>query len=133
MNKTEWIKFFKFGLVGILNTTIDFIVFNLLLQTGSSAVFAKGISYTAGTVNSFFCNKKWTFQSKKQKRFVPFLIWNLAMLLLSIGCMNLISPAIDRFLFGKPPFLLNNLANLIVVCITMTVNFIGSRFLIFRD
>ncbi len=133
MNKTEWIKCLKFGLVGILNTLIDFLVFNLLLLLGGSPVLAKGISYTAGTVNSFFCNKKWTFQSTQKKRFVPFLLWNLAVLLLSIGCMHWISPKITDLLFNQFPLLANNLANLMIVCITMTVNFVGSRFLIFRD
>jgi putative flippase GtrA len=52
----------RFGLVGILNTAIDIAVFTLLLATTTlSPVAANTISYCVGILNSFVCNKYWTF------------------------------------------------------------------------
>jgi len=57
----------KFMAVGVLNTLIDAATyFSLTRWTFLSAlpVWAKGISYVVGMVNSFFWNRTWTFRSR---------------------------------------------------------------------
>ena len=130
----EWIKFIKFGLVGILNTAIDFLVFNLFLFFGCPPTASKAFSYTAGMVNSFFFNKNWTFQVKGdgRKQFISFLLLNLATLAVSVGLMKGFTPFLARLDFLTDyPLLSNNLANLIVIAITMILNFIGSKAFVF--
>jgi putative flippase GtrA len=52
----------RFGLVGVINTTIDIAIFSVLLaMTSLSPVAANTLSYSAGILNSFVCNKYWTF------------------------------------------------------------------------
>ena len=130
----EWSKFIKFGLVGILNSAIDFLVFNLLLFFGCPPTVSKAFSYTAGMVNSFFFNKNWTFQVKGdgRKQFISFLLLNLATLAVSVGLMKGFTPFLARLDFLTDyPLLSNNLANLIVIAITMILNFIGSKAFVF--
>lgn len=57
----------RFGLVGILNTVIDFIVYNCLLLfiPAVPAVWAGIISGTAAMINSFVLNKNFTFRAHK--------------------------------------------------------------------
>ena len=63
----------KFGLVGILNTTIDFIIFQLLTKIFAiplDSVFisvAKQVSGTAAMANSFFLNRFFVFRKGESK------------------------------------------------------------------
>lgn len=54
----------KFVVVGILNTLIDLLGFNLLRKfTKQKTVVASYISSTVAMINSYVLNKFWTFQS----------------------------------------------------------------------
>ena len=75
-------KFLKFGLVGVLNTLIDYGVFQILvhlfdltkshpvtmlgysfvLTAGSGIFLASCLSGTVAVINSYYFNKKFTFQ-----------------------------------------------------------------------
>lgn len=72
----------KFGLVGILNTVIDFGVFNVLTQIfGVYVVAANIVSVSVAIINSYIWNKNWTFQDKSKKhlpeQFVKFVTFSL--------------------------------------------------------
>lgn len=60
---------FKFVCVGVLNTALDFVVFNLLLMTlgtgshGELFVLCKTLSFFAAVANSYVLNKFWVFES----------------------------------------------------------------------
>src|SRR3989338_909332 len=69
----------KFGVVGGLNTFVDFGVLNLLIIMSSTTAIAtsiwlgwfaifKGISFIAAVINSYFWNKYWTFEARAGKR-----------------------------------------------------------------
>jgi putative flippase GtrA len=63
MNSTG-LQVSKFGLVGILNTLIDLVIFNLIRKfTKLKTVSASYISSTIAMINSYVLNKYWTFQS----------------------------------------------------------------------
>ncbi|MEA2461240.1 MAG: hypothetical protein QOH90_1417 [Actinomycetota bacterium] len=51
-----------FGAVSIVTTALDFGVFNVLVQVGTSLLIANTISYSAGIAASYLLNKRWTFQ-----------------------------------------------------------------------
>lgn len=58
----------KFGVVGISNTLIDFIIYNVitkLLSVSPAHYFiVKFVSGSVAMVNSFYWNRRWTFRSK---------------------------------------------------------------------
>jgi putative flippase GtrA len=55
-------RFFKFGAVGVVNTAITFVVFNLVvLGLDASAVVGNLVGYSVGFANSFWLNRRWTF------------------------------------------------------------------------
>jgi putative flippase GtrA len=86
-------QFIKFGLVGVLNTAIDAGIYFLLTRYvpffTNRQVFAKGISYTAGVINSFIWNRSWTFRSNVNpwRAFGPFFIVNLVGIGINTGVM----------------------------------------------
>lgn len=85
----------KFSIVGVVNTAIDFVVFFVcysILHFDSS--FSQIFGYTAGMLNSFLMNKRWTFEDRTKGRkvllkAVKFGFTNVVSLLLSIGVIKL--------------------------------------------
>jgi putative flippase GtrA len=60
-----FVQFLKFLLVGILNTTIQYVVFWILLSVaGINYLLASVLGYCLGMINSYVMNRRWTFASK---------------------------------------------------------------------
>ncbi len=59
-------EFFKFALVGVLNTAIDIGIYTLLTRSAyffhRHLLFAKAISFVCATISSFIFNRSWTFE-----------------------------------------------------------------------
>ena len=83
----------RFGLVGVLNTSLDAALYFLLVGSGllPHLLLAKGFSYSIGVLNSFVWNKTWTFKSRLESRriFVPFVMANLLAIGINVGVMYL--------------------------------------------
>lgn len=60
------VQFFKFCIVGGMNTAIDFAAYLVLSRFvfPEDYVRCKAISYFCATLNSFMLNKHWTFRSR---------------------------------------------------------------------
>jgi putative flippase GtrA len=56
---------FKYGLVGVINTLLSLVIIWLMTKkAGCSEPFSNFTGYFAGLLNSFFLNRRWTFDSK---------------------------------------------------------------------
>jgi len=56
------VQFIKFGIVGISNTLLTFIVYTLLLKVfGVFYLAASAVGFIVGATNGFILNRKWTF------------------------------------------------------------------------
>lgn len=117
----------KFGMVGVLNTAVDFIVFLFFTRVaGLAPELSKVISYSAGVVNSYIFNSRWTFRkestdSLRQK--LRFLVVSL------IGCAvgtGVVKMCVD--VFGWVDWV----SNIASICVTVGVNFLGSKLFVFR-
>jgi putative flippase GtrA len=118
----------KFGLVGVLNTALDWGVYYLLTRfagMGGLPTLAKAISYSVGVLNSYFWNRRWTFgsQARAAQTLLPFVL------------VNLVGTAINSgvFALGTGRMRLPQLLGLIGATIAALVwNFVASKFLVFR-
>ena len=55
----------KFAIVGVVNTLVDFVVFNLLAgMLGFTVLSASLIAYSCGIATSFVFNRNWTFADR---------------------------------------------------------------------
>jgi putative flippase GtrA len=84
----------RFFLVGILNTALDIGLYLVLTRWfgvfATRKVVAKGISYGAGIVNSFYWNKSWTFKAEAGAvAFVAFVAASLTAMAINAGTMYL--------------------------------------------
>ena len=57
------VQFVKFGIVGVSNTLLTFLVYTLLLKVfGVWYLAASAIGFVVGATNGFLLNRRWTFR-----------------------------------------------------------------------
>jgi putative flippase GtrA len=119
----------KFGLVGVMNTAIDWSVYFLLVSSSLpislNPVIAKVIAYLSGSVNSSFINHRWTFRSQKeiQKIVLPFLLVNIFGTMLNAATHYVATVILD---IEEPSGLI------FATLVAFIWNFAISKFVIFR-
>ena len=77
--RNKW-QLVKFQIVGVINTVIDYVVFNLLSWLGLGMFPAQCLGYGSGLLNSYVMNKSWTFEQTSKSTFqqvLRFMIINL--------------------------------------------------------
>ena len=125
--KALFVQAVKFGLVGVINTLVDYLSYTLLLFIpffAENYVLAQIIGYSLGLCNSLVLNKRWTFAQREpmtRRQLACFLAGNLAA---STGILVLTQERMqmNRYI-GKA----------ISVVGSMAVNFVGSKLLVFRE
>lgn len=126
-NKPRIIQFLRFCIVGLGNTAVDFTAFFLLNQAGLAYLFAQVLSYSAGVVNSYILNRKWTFrmtQKTNVTEVAKFIIVNGLSLLLSSGMLYFLHDTNNLNLW---------LAKIAATAVGITVNYIGSYVWVFAE
>lgn len=79
-------RFIKFGLVGALNTAINWIVFIILNSLGMYYIGSNIISYSISTLNSYIWNSRWVFKyegDNVKKTTFKFIVLNMIGLILN--------------------------------------------------
>ncbi len=129
----------KFAVIGGLNTFLDFAALNSLIflsgvSSGSGYSLFKGISFTVAVVNSYFWNKKWTFDSQEReggKEFVQFLVVSLVGFGINVGSASFIVNVLGGG-WDISPNLLANLGALTATLLSLAWNFVGYKFVVFK-
>lgn len=122
------IQALKFGVVGVINTIIDFSVYNILIVYALFPVLgANTISFTLAVINSFFLNKFWTFGSRSRHnitaQFIKFVLVSLVGLLLSNLTVYVTNIQLDWHY---------NIAKVISIAVVLVWNFLGYKLLVFK-
>ncbi|AGT32362.1 membrane protein [Geobacillus genomosp. 3] len=115
----------RFAVVGVGNTAIDFVVFFVLAALSVPAAAAQMASYGAGMANSYIWNRRWTFEVKRKANIGEFLRF-LAVNGLSLGASLAVLLAAERL----APLWLTKMA---ATMAGMAVNFVGSRVWVFAE
>lgn len=137
--------FSKFVLVGVLNTLIDFSVFNLLMDVsgitrGPLFAFFKAVSFSLAVVNSYLWNRYWCFrfseprgcrsQPAPGKQFSLFASVSLVGLLLNAAIATVLVHQVEPI----PVLSLRQWANAaagLALVVSTVWNFCAYRFLVF--
>jgi len=117
----EFSKYFGFGIISFL---IDFFVYYFLsFYLNIDVNLSKGISFIAGSVNSFVLNKKITFFSieKGFKEPLRFSLVYLSSLLVNYFSHKYLLNYFDNFL----PFIIST-------SLSVLINFTGLKFFVFK-
>ena len=72
LNAPVLVQFVKFGLVGVSNTVLTFLVYTLLLKGfGVWYLAASAIGFAVGATNGFLLNRRWTFREHVGDNLTP--------------------------------------------------------------
>ena len=130
-------QFSKFALVGVLNTAIDFGILNLLIlltgiTSGLGIIPLNAVSFTTAVINSFFWNKKWVFQSRKDANFLTFFAITLIGLLLNSGIVYIITTFVPPVLISSETLWVN-MAKVLATGVSLVWNFTGYKLIVFKN
>lgn len=119
------LSFLKFALVGAVNTSIDFIVYALFTWFNVNYILAQCISYSAGVLNSYMMNRKWTFEQngkRSNREFFTFIGVNLTTLVITSFLLTLLYKWLGISLL---------LSKLLVTAVSVGINYIGTKQFVF--
>ncbi|MBB5326063.1 putative flippase GtrA [Anoxybacillus tepidamans] len=125
-NKGNIITVFRFCVVGVGNTLIDFGVFFLLTSFGVSYFLAQACSYSAGVMNSYVWNRMWTFQVQQKATVQEFFRFIL------INVFSLSTTFVLLYIFRQIGDMSLLYSKVIATIGGMAVNFAGSRLWVFQ-
>lgn len=119
-------EFGKFIATGIISTIINYAVFYGLYRSGINYLVSASTGFGAGVIAGYAINKTWTFSGKsggstEKIRYAGVYLGSLG---ISVGFLFL---TVDRL--GIDP----RLANIASIGITTITNFIGTKFLVFKN
>jgi putative flippase GtrA len=121
----------KFGIVGAVNTVLDFGLANLLyLGFGWPSLGAKTSSVAVAATSSFFMNRHWTFRHRARtglrREYTLFFLLNGVGLLIANACILVVERG-----FGKTGALWFNLAQVAGLALGMVFRFTTYRRFVF--
>ena len=145
-------KFLKFGIIGVLNTLVDFVVFYVMdrwvvgegptlallgMTVAAGPYISNAVAYVVANVHSFVWNKLWTFERRgrvtggEAGRYLltsgGYVLISTVSLALCIRILSL--PALAALV---PPGWTNLLAKLPTACVTIFYNYLMNKFWVFR-
>ncbi len=120
------LEFIRFGLVGVINTAVDFAVFVLLYRlTGIDPLLCNGIAFLVAVTNSYLFNHHWTFrQSGRPLSFAAYVRF------VALNAGGLVIGTIAILLLGGLVPL--EIAKLVAAGITLIWNYTCSKLFIFN-
>ena len=134
-------QFGKFVAIGFTNAAIDFGVFNLLIfLTGITGGFVvstfKGVGFIFAIINSYFCNKYWSFYQNSTNaistsEFIKFFVVSIAGLLVNVGIFSLVVNFVSP-LYGLSPERWANVGAMAGSAVALIVTFMGFRLVVFK-
>jgi putative flippase GtrA len=125
-------KFFKFILVGVINTIVGSAIMFLLYNLANWSYWcSSAANYIAGSILSFFLNKYFTFNKKE---------WSVFMVLAFIAnivicyfiAYGIAKPTMDYFLQNSSLNIRENAALFTGMCLFTILNYLGQRFVVFK-
>ncbi len=133
----------KFGLVGLLSTTIDLAALNVLMRTtgaftGVEFAALKGVSFAVALSNAFLWNRHWTFRSDGGNEIQSPLHQFSLYATVAIGGLALNVTAATLFVTllappsGWSPIQWANIGALSALVGTATWDFLCYKFIVFR-
>jgi len=130
-------QFVKFGLVGVLNTGVDWLVFFLLTSSflSEKETVAKAIAFIAAMVNSYILNSIWTFR-KEYKESVGNQGINKATLIFGkFAVVSVVGWGLNTYVFDYVRFELDQSKLIALICASgaaIVWNFFINKFWTYR-
>lgn len=120
-------QFAKFGIVGVTNVLVTYGIYYLLVFFRLNYLIANTIGYVAGILNSYYWNNKYVFKNNinsNAKKLMKVFISYFVTYILNIVLLSILVQKIG---------LSETVAPVIVIVVTIPVNFVLNKFWAFRE
>ena len=128
----DWVTI-KFLIVGVINTLVGTgTMFGLYNCLGCSYWVSSAGNYIVGSIVSYFLNKYFTFKNRQKsvKTVLKFVVNIAVCYLVAYG---LAKPVAAWLFSGFSVTVQENIAMLAGMCIFVGMNYLGQRFVVFRE
>jgi putative flippase GtrA len=123
-------QFIKFGIVGLSNTVISYIIYSIFVYLGLHYIVASVIAFIISVLNSFFWNNKYVFKKHyDQKRNI---LYSLLKTYFSYAFTGLILQNILLVVFIDFIHISKYIAPLFGLTVTVPLNFILNKLWAFK-
>jgi putative flippase GtrA len=125
MRRHELLQFFRFCIIGALNSGVSFLAYYVLIKLGLSMSISYVISYIAGMATSLWLNSRYTFAIK-------WLDWGITVkfVLANIIVLGIGEVILKLIVVSGVPVAFAQLATLVP---TTVINFLLSRIWVFKS
>jgi putative flippase GtrA len=130
-NRESFQQLVKLTIIGVVNTVVDFALFNLFRVQGVSLVPSLILAFTLATLVSYVLNRLWTFKIKHGKGLtresLAFLLVNAVALAVTVGLVQ-----VADVVWGPLSRFGENVAKLVAGGIVTFPKLAGFRDLVFK-
>ena len=130
MNKTEVCQFIKFGIVGASNTLIAYVIYSICVFIGIHYLLANALGFFISVLNAYYWSDRFVF--KKGEGESRNAIWTLVKTYVAYGSTGLLLASILLYLYVDKLHISEYIAQLLVLVITIPLNFIINKFWSFK-
>ena len=130
MNKTEVYQFIKFGIVGASNTLIAYVIYSICVYLGIHYLLANALGFFISVLNAYYWSDRFVF--KKGEGEARSAIWTLVKTYVAYGSTGLLLASILLYLYVDKLQISEYIAQLLVLVITIPLNFIINKFWSFK-
>ena len=122
-------QFFKFVIVGIINTLINLLILYILTEFfGVYYMLSAVIAFLFAVTNSFLLNKTWTFEEyikyKIKYKYIQFIIISIIALVINLILLYILVEYFDIWYMA---------AQIVGVLSNLLVNFFGNKLWTFKN
>ena len=122
-------QFFKFGLVGVVNTLINYFIYAILTYLGLFYLFSNVIAFAISMVNAFYWNNKHVFKENRENRKA---INSVFRMVVSYAFSGLVVSSALLYIFVDMLKISEYIAPFLGLCITVPLNFVLNKFWVFK-
>jgi len=123
-------QFVRFGIVGLTNTAVSYLVYLLFVLLGCHYLLANAFSFIAGVVNAFFWSNKYVFKKKPDEKRNVFCA--LLKTFISYGSTGLLLNSFLLYLLVEEYGVPSLFAQLFCLSVTVPLNFLLNKYWSFK-
>ena len=124
------VQFIKFGVVGLSNTVIGYVVYSLCVWLGMHYLWANVVGFLVSVINAFYWSNRFVFIKQEEERRNLWLVFIKT--LLAYGSTGIVLNSILLWLFIDKCRISEYLAPILILIITVPTNFLLNKYWSFK-
>ena len=128
-SKSLW-QFVKFGIVGVSNTLIAYVVYSVCVFVGIHYLIANAIAFFVSVLNAYYWSDRFVFAKGEGEARSAW--WTLAKTYIAYGSTGLLLASVLLYLYVDRLGVSEYIAQLLVLVVTIPLNFVINKYWSFK-